>query len=269
MSYSATDVKSETKPGRYCVDKGLYLQVSPTGTKSWILRYKLNGRARHMGLGDYPTVTVSDARTRAAKARLSIVDGVDPLAEKRARIEAVRAVQSKTKTFAECAVVVIEKKAATLKNPKHLAQWTSTLKTYAYPTLENKPVGTITKADVAAVLEPIWRTKNETADRVRGRMEAVFDYAKAMGYREGDNPAAWKGNLQPILGDYQREARHQPSLPHARIGAFMAELRKREGMAARALEFAILTAARSGEALGATWAEIDLDAKLGSSRQAG
>ena len=262
MAYNSLDVRNEARPGRYRVDKGLYLQVSPTGTKSWILRYKLGGRARHMGLGDYPTVAVGEARARAAKGRLLIIDGIDPLSQKRAKVQAERQRSDRTKTFAECAAVVIASKTKNAKNPKHIAQWTSTLTTYVYPTLGTRSVSSITKHDVQAVLSPIWNTKSETASRVRGRMEAVFDYAKAMGYCEGDNPAAWKGNLEPLLEAGGRTKRHQPSLPYGRVAEFMTALREREGTAARALEFAILTAARSGEVLGASWAEIDFEAKL-------
>lgn len=240
---------------------GLHLCIDE-GSKAWVLRIKIGNRRTDIGLGSFNDVSLADARELAREKRKLVRGGSDPVAAKREARAAAGIERAKAKTFAECAAIVIEKKAATLKNPKHLAQWTSTLKTYAYPTLERRSVGSITKGDVAAVLEPIWRTKNETADRLRGRMEAVFDYAKAMGYREGDNPAAWKGNLEPILGGINRDVRHQPSLPHSRIGEFMVELRKREGTSARALEFAILCAARSGEVLGATWAEIDLDAKV-------
>ena len=261
---------------------GLHLRIEG-GTKSWALRIKVADKRRDIGLGPYngkigvtdeeatrlDGLSLAEARWKARELRRGARETGSILSPTKAKAEAVRAQSeaalietARTKTFAECAAIVVEKKGATLKNPKHLAQWTSTLKTYAYPTLGERAVGTITKGDVAAVLEPIWRTKNETADRLRGRMEAVFDYAKAMGYREGDNPAAWKGNLEPILGGINREVRHQPSLSHSRIGAFMTELRKRDGTSARAMEFAILCAARSGEALGATWAEIDLDAKM-------
>ncbi len=254
--------KSQTEPGRYGLGDGLYLQVSPTGTKSYIFRYKLHGRSRHMGLGSANTLDLKEARKRATKARLLILDGIDPLAEKDARADAERKKRARTKSFADCAAVVIENKTKKAKNAKHIAQWTSTLETYVYPTLGKRTVGDISKHDVVSVLRPIWDTKHETASRIRGRMEAVFDYAKAMGYREGDNPAAWKGNLEPLLETGKRIKRHQPSLPYARIPEFMAELRTREGVSARALEFAILTAARSGEVLGATWDEIDLDAKV-------
>lgn len=257
-----TKAKSQSEPGRYGLGGGLYLQVSPTGTKSYIFRYKLHGRSRHMGLGSANTLDLKEARKRATKARLLILDGIDPLAEKDAKADAERQKRARTKSFADCAAVVIANKTKNAKNPKHIAQWTSTLETYVYPTLGKRPVGEITKHDIETVLRPIWDTKHETASRIRGRMEAVFDYAKAMGYREGDNPAAWKGNLQPLLGDGSRAKRHQPSLPYTRIFEFMADLRKREGTSARALEFAILTAARSGEVLGATWAEIDFDAKV-------
>lgn len=258
----ADKAKAQTEPGRYGVGLGLYLQVSPTGTKSYIFRYKIHGRSRHMGIGSANDMDLTEARKRAAKARLLVRDGIDPLSEKEAKADAERQKRARTQSFADCAAIVIEKKTKNAKNPKHIAQWTSTLETYVYPTLGKRAVGELTKHDVVAVLRPIWDIKHETASRIRGRMEAVFDYAKAMGYREGDNPAAWKGNLQPLLGDGSRVKRHQPSLPYTRIFEFMADLRKREGTSARALEYAIFTAARSKEVLGATWDEIDFDAKV-------
>lgn len=207
---------------------------------------------RDVGLGSYPEVSLAEAREKARELRKQVRGGIDPIEQKKQDREALRVQQSKAKTFRKCAEVVIANKSRELKNAKHVAQWQSTLETYAYPTIGERIVGTITKADVVGVLEPIWQTKNETANRLRGRIETILDYAKAMEYREGDNPAAWKGALEPILGKVSREVKAQPSLPYREIGAFMAELRKREGVSPRALEFAILTATRSGEVFGAT-----------------
>ena len=261
---SALAVSKLSKQGRYAVGgaDGLHLCIDGN-SKAWVLRIKIGERRTDLGLGAYPDpVSLADARDAARELRRKVRDGIDPVAAKREARVASRAERVKAKSFEDCAVVVVEKKSHELKSAKHLAQWTSTLTTYAYPVIGAKAVGTITKADVLAVLEPIWRTKNETADRVRGRIETVLDYAKAMGYREGDNPASWKGNLEPILGKVNRDVKHHASLPYVELGAFMVELRKREGISARALEFSILTAGRSGEVREATWGEFDLDAAL-------
>lgn len=270
---SALAVAKLKTEGRHAVGgaDGLHLRIAG-GSRAWVLRVAVgtrlndNGKPvvhrRDVGLGSYPEVSLTEAREKARELRKQVRGGIDPIEQKKQDREALRVQQSKAKTFRECAEVVIANKSRELKNAKHVAQWQSTLETYAYPTIGERIVGTITKADVVGVLEPIWQTKNETANRLRGRIETILDYAKAMEYREGDNPAAWKGALEPILGKVSREVKAQPSLPYREIGAFMAELRKREGVSPRALEFAILTATRSGEVFGATWDEIDLKAKL-------
>ena len=166
------------------------------------------------------------------------------------------------KTFIECAKVVIANKTRELKNEKHIGQWTSTLETYIYPTLGDISISTITKVDIAEVLRPIWTEKNETAKRIRGRIETIFDYAKAMGYFVGDNPAEWKGNLEPILGNLKRESRPHPSLPYDQVSEFIHHLRQKKGISPKALEFTILTACRSGEIFGAKWQEIDFKNKV-------
>lgn len=261
---SETWVKAQKSDGRYAVGGavGLYLLVIGDA-RSWVLRIKIGNRRTDIGLGSCRDVSLAQARKRASELREQYAETgaiVTPKAEIRAKAEAERIAADKRKTFAECAGPAIELKTAGLKNPKHKAQWGSTLETYAYPIIGNKPVGSITKHDIVAVLEPIWTAKHETARRVRGRMEAVLDYAKSMGYREGDNPAEYKGNLEALLGKVKKKPKNQPALPHLQIGAFMAELRKREGNAARALEFAILTVARSTEVRMATWHEFDFDA---------
>ncbi len=258
--------RSQTKVGRHATgEPGLYVQVAQGRdkvTRSWILRYMIAGQARQLGLGSLDVMPTTEARRRAMKARLSIRDGIDPLAEKEAAKEAALLKRARTKTFAECAEDKIAIVVEGLTNEKHQAQWKSTLKTYAYPLIGDKAVDTITVDDVEAILKPIWATKRETASRVRGRIEAVLDYAKAKKFREGDNPAAWKGNLKELLGSSAATKKHQPSLPYAEVAKFVIALRQREGMAAMALEFGILCAARSGEVLGATWDEIDMEAKL-------
>lgn len=258
---SAIAVGNLKANGRYMVGgaDGLHLRIAGD-SRSWILRAVVNGKRCDIGVGSYPGVTLATARKLANAQRDRIATGIDPLAAKREAREAARLERANVKTFEHCANIVIEQKTRDLKNAKHKAQWRSTLETYC-TSIWDKPVREIEKAHVAAVLQPIWTTKNETADRLRGRIEAVLDYAKGMGYRTGDNPAQWKGTLQPILGDVKREAKPQPSLSHKQIGAFMSDLRKMASTSARALEFAILTATRSGETLGATWTEIDLEAR--------
>ncbi|MBN9463691.1 MAG: integrase arm-type DNA-binding domain-containing protein [Burkholderiales bacterium] len=271
---SALAVARLKAEGRYAVGgaDGLHLRIAGA-SRAWVLRVAVGTRTnsdgksvvhrRDVGLGSYPEVSLAEAREKARGLRKQVRNGIDPIEERRATKARERIEAAKAKTFKECAEKVIEKKGEKLRNAKALAQWESTLETYAYPILnDGRKVAELTKYDVKAVLEPIWHTKRETASRLRGRIEAVFNYAKAVEAFEGDNPAAWKGCLEPLLGEQKQEGKqHHPALPHKRIGAFMTELRKREGVSARALEFAILTAARSGEVRGATWDEIDLKAE--------
>lgn len=251
---------------------GLYLRIIGR-SRVWGLRIVMGARINkagktvprrlNIGLGPYPEISLSEARDKARDLRKQIRNGIDPLAEKHARKAAQEALARKQKTFRECAEAVIEIKSSELKNKKHVAQWRSTLETYAYPFIGQKVIGEITKVDLLTILEPIWLTKNETASRLRGRIEAIIDYAKAKEYFEGDNPAAWKGMLKPLLPlpSKVQDQKHHASLPYEEIGSFMSELRKRKGISARALEFSILTASRSGEVRGAEWSEIDLKGK--------
>lgn len=270
---SALVVSKLRVDGRYAVGgvDGLHLRVAGD-SRAWVLRVvvgiRLNDKGvlsphrRDVGLGSYPEVSLAEARDKAREIRKLIQNGVDPIAQRKRDRDAILSSFKKTKTFRECAEIVITNKSRELKNAKHLAQWQSTLDTYAFPTIGDRIVSTISKADVISILEPIWHTKNETANRLRGRIEVILDYAKAMEYREGDNPAAWKGTLEPILGKVKREINPQPSLSYLEAHLFMIELHKRNGISARALEFAILTAARSGEVLGATWDEIDFRTQI-------
>jgi integrase len=244
--------------------RGLYLKVQPGGSKSWLLRYQRHGKVHDMGLGPYPTVPLAEARQKALWQRRVLIDGVDPLAARRREEEAARIEAAKTITFRDCAERYIAAHEAGWRNAKHAAQWGSTLSTYAYPELGALPIAAIDTGLVVRVLQPIWTTKPETAGRVRGRIEAILDYAKAIGFRTGENPAAWKGNLAHALPARHkvRQVEHHASLPYAELPAFMAELRTRDGRAPRCLEFVILTACRTGEAIGATWAEIDEEARL-------
>lgn len=241
--------------GRHGDGRGLFLYVKPTKARSWVLRYQVQGRRHDLGLGAYPDVTLAMARQKATEARRLILEGGDPIAERR---------QAQPKTFRDAALELIESKRSGWKNAKHAAQWTSTLEAYAFPNLGSMQVIKIATADVVGALKPIWSQKPETANRVRQRIEAVLDYASALGIREGDNPARWRGHLDNLLPKPTkvRAVQHHPALPHADISEFMDALSNRSGVSARALTFTILTAARSGETRGMTWAEVDLDNRI-------
>lgn len=263
---SALEVSRLTKPGHHAVGgvAGLYLYVNEAGARSWVLRMMVGEKRRHMGLGGYPDVTLAQAREKARQAREEVNTGVDPIAKRRNLASELRAQQLRETTFKQAAAAYIDSHGDSWRNPKHRAQWNSTLETYVYPVVGNLHVRDVSQEHVMKILEPIWKTKNETASRVRGRIESVLDWAMVRGYRSGDNPARWKGHLDHLLpaASKVRKVEHRKALPFSEMPAFMKELRSQAGMAARALEFAILTAARSGEVRGATWAEIDLDAKL-------
>lgn len=257
-------VSKLTSPGLHFVGgvSGLALQVLPSGGRTWVLRAMMCGRRRDMGLGGFPDVPLADARTAARKARDLIRDGLDPIEEARAAVSARLARRAKDLTFKEAAVAYIGAHEAGWRNAKHAAQWKSTLETYAYPVIGSLLVRDIELTHVLAILEPLWQAKTETATRLRGRIEQVLDWATARGHRDGLNPARWRGHLDKMLARPSKVARvvHRAALPVAEMGSFIAALRAAEGTGARALEFAILTAARSGEVRGATWGEIDLDA---------
>lgn len=260
---TARKVASINAPGYHADGLGLYLQVSGSGTKSWVLRYKINGRAREMGLGPLSAFTLAEARERAAQQRKLIADKIDPIDARREQRAADRVAAARTMTFAEAAKQYIAAHEAGWRNAKHADQWRNTIATYAEPILGKLPVAEIDTGLVLSAIEPIWRTKTETASRVRGRIAAILDWAKVHNYRTGDNPARWRGHLDKLLAKPRNVARpqHHPALPYAEIGKFMADLRKAPGVAALAVEFIILTAARTSEALRARWSEIDLDAK--------
>ena len=261
---SATRVERVKKPGLYADGGGLYLQVIG-GAKSWILRYDFQGRRREMGLGPLRDVGLAGARQQAARWRHTLkVDRRDPLEAREAERLAERLRTASAVTFKEAAGRYIEAHRPSWRNDKHAGQWETTLTTYAYPVLAALPVADVQVGHVLKVLEPIWTVKPETAGRVRGRIEAVLDWAAARGYRAGDNPARWRGHLEKLLPARSkvRSVAHHAALPFAEVGAFVADLRDREGTSARALEFLILTAARTGEIIGAKWPEIDLDAKV-------
>lgn len=259
---SALEIGRITEPGYHFVGNvaGLILQVADTRARSWILRASVGGKRRDIGLGGYPDVTLADARQRAKDARDKIKAGIDPVIENRTNRSALAAARAGSMTFSEAASAYIEAKSSGWKSAKHAAQWRATLETFAFPVIGRIGVSEIETAHVMRVIEPIWLSKTETASRVRGRIESVLGWAAVRGYRKGDNPARWRGHIDNLLAARGNVApvAHHAALPFGEIGAFMADLRRREGVGARALEFAILTAARSGEVRGATWAELDL-----------
>jgi integrase len=257
---TARMVEQVKKPGYYGDGGGLVLRIAEGGSKVWLFRYKTQGRVREMGLGPLRDVSLAEARESAREARRVRRTGIDPIDAKRQRQAAARLDAAKTITFSQCAAAYIENHRAGWKNRKHAAQWEATLRTYAYPVFGNLPVATVDTPLVVKVLDPIWSKKPETATRLRGRIEAVLDFAKVRGYRDGENPARWKGHLKEALPAVNkvRKIKHHAALPYAEIGAFMADLRAREGGAAAALEFAILTATRTGEVIGARWSELDM-----------
>ncbi len=255
------EIEKIKQPGYYADGAGLYLQVSESGSKSWVFRYMLNRRAREMGLGPARVFSLADAREQAAEQRKLRAQGVDPI-EARKAARARQALQlAKSKTFAECAREYIAEHRREWKNAKHIEQWENTIETYCGPIL-GLPVQGIDVGQVLAVLKPIWNEKRETAVRLRGRIEQILDAAKVSGYREGDNPAKWRGNLKHKLAkdDRRKRIKHHAALPYTEAGAFVKDLRAQEGTAARALEFTILNASRTGETIGAIWPEFDLDA---------
>ncbi|OLP52604.1 integrase [Rhizobium rhizosphaerae] len=252
---SARAVTAIKKPGRHGDGGGLYLVVDKSGARRWVFLYRRDDRLREMGLGGLNAVTLARARELAAEARANLQAGVDP-------IEAKRNAPVAVPTFGEEADDFIDAMAPQFRNAKHLDQWKMTLKVYAAP-LRAKPVDRIATADILEVLKPIWLTKPETASRVRGRIERVLDAAKAKGHRTGENPAVWRGHLANLLPKRRKLSRgHHAAMPYEDLPAFLADLRTRDGIAARALEFTILAAARSGETFGATWREINLEAAL-------
>lgn len=250
-------------PGRHAVGgvPGLYLQVLPTGGRTWVLRAIVGDRRREMGLGGYPGVTLAGAKEAARAARLMIRSGVDPIDAAREAKAGLRPTPKPVScTFRESADGHLAAHEAAWKNPKHRAQWTSTLEKYAYPVLGDLMVDQITVDHILEVLTPIWTTKTETASRLRGRMESILDWATTREFRAGPNPARWKGYLDNLLPNPSKVARvrHHRALPIDDMPSFMTRLRKLSGVGAKALQFAILTGARSGEVRGATWSEIDV-----------
>ena len=251
---SARTVATLTKPGRHSDGGGLYLNITASGARSWVFMWKTDGKRREMGLGSQRDVPLAKARERAAEARQKLADGLDPIA--------ARDNKPRVMTFGEAADALIESMSSSWRNEKHRAQWKMTLTVYC-ETLRSKPVTEIGTEDVLKVLKPLWTAKPETASRLRGRIERVFDFARARGQIAGENPARWRGHLDAVLPKRAKLTRgHHKAMPFDVVPTFVAALRERDGIAARALEFAILTAARSGEVFGASWKEFDLEARV-------
>jgi integrase len=252
------------KPGIYEDGDGLRLVIKSEGARSWILRYQFQGIRRDVGLGGYPKTSLGEARKKAAEKRGLISKGIDPLEQKQREQKAKQEAKAKARTFEDCALEYIETQRGGWKNAKHAAQWVSTLNTYAFPVIGKKFVGSVNTDDVLEILKPLWNTKPETASRVRSRIELVLDAAKAKRLRSGENPALWRGHLDKLLpkSSKVKAVKHHPAMPWPELPAFMQDLVKADGLSARALEFTILTACRTSEVLGATWGEVDLNARV-------
>ena len=261
---SARTAQTVKDPGMYADGKGLYLRIGPTGSKSWVYRYQADGQRHDLGLGPYPDISLAAARERATAQRRLRLEGQDPLLTRRTTRHRTRLEEAKAITFKEAAEQYIRSHQAGWRNAAHAAQWPASLSNYAYPIIGDLPVAAIDTALALRVLEPIWTEKPETASRVRGRIEAVLDWATAREYRQGENPARWRGHLENLLPKAAKVKRveHHAALPYSEIGAFMAELRQHGGSTTLALEFLILTAARTGEVVGSRWEEIDFADRL-------
>lgn len=258
---SALEVKSETRPGRHSDGGGLYLQVEPSGSKSWVFMWKRDGKRTAMGMGAFPAVGLADARNKAEAARKNLAGGRDPLLH--ARQEADR--EEAEPTFAEAAEAFLdEDRKASWRNAKHRAQWVMTLGDAYCKHLRPMKVSAIGTEDVLKVLKPVWSAKPETASRIRGRIERVLSFAKMRGWRSGENPAMWRGHLDAILPKAEKLKRrgHHRAMAYQNVPAFVQRLREASGMDAKVLEFTILTAARSGETVNATWDEVDFEQKV-------
>ena len=255
---SSLKIRRLKTKGMYADGGGLYLRVADGGSKGWVFRYTVNGRPRDMGLGSIHAVSLADAREVAAECRKLRHQDIDPIERRRSEKAARRGAGVKAMTFRQCAEAYIASHAAKW-SAKHRVQWPRTLAAYAYPVLGDLPVQAIDTALVMRAIQPAWTTKPATLGRVRGRIEAILDWAKAVGLRHGENPARWRGHLDHLLPARSElvPIKHHAALPYADVGSFMAKLRRYDSMAARALEFAALTAARMGEVLGAVWDEID------------
>ena len=245
-------------------DADFLLQVTSGGVKSWIYRYTINCRTRAMGLGPVRKVSFDDAKKLSRKIRVLLDDGIDPLAERDRIKQAKEVEQAHRMTFRQCAQAYIEAHRAGYKNPRSAAQWTASLETYAYGLMGNKPVADIDVPTIKKVIEPIWKTKNETASRVRGRIEKVLGWATVSGYRHGENPARWTSHLSEIFPKRSavRKIKHHPALPYAELPEFMRLLKNTPGIGSWVMRLVILTATRTTEARAIAWSEINMEQKL-------
>jgi len=249
------------KRGLYGDGGSLYLQISAAGSRSWVFRYRIAGKLRYHGLGSLDTLSLNEAREKAQACRKMRLDGLDPIEEKKRRRTASALEAARALGFEDCAEQYIAAHRSGWKNVKHAEQWSRTLEMFVYPVFGDLPIADIDVTLILKAIEPIWTKKPETASRVRGRIEAVLDWAKVRGYRTGENPARWRGNLSHLLPAKTRvrKAVHHAALPHAELPTFWYELTKQFGTAAQALRLTILTATRTSEVLKATWDEVDLD----------
>ncbi len=266
---SSRMVQSRSEPGYYADGGGLYLQVKSAAkgdqvNRSWLFRYNHNKRPAWMGLGPVSAISLAEARQRAAECRRQLALGRDPIVVRDADRTQSLAEKQRSISFDQCAQAYIAAHRDGWRNAKHAAQWESTLKLHASPIIGGLMVNQVELRHVLLILEPIWRTRTETASRLRGRVESILDWATVRNFRQGDNPAQWRGHLDKLLPmpAKVRRVEHHPALPYAEMPDFMVKLSKQEGMGSRALAFLILTAARSGEVRGATWAEVDVTAKV-------
>jgi len=261
---STISVQKLNTPGLYSDGGGLWLQVKSARAKSWIFRFDLDQRRRHMGLGSAITLSLAQAREKARECRVLLLEGIDPLEHRKQTELDVQLAKSRRKTFMECCDEYITSHEKGWKNDKHARQWRTSLDTYAAPVIGHIAVADIDTNHMLEILLPIWADKTETANRIRGRIESILDWAKVKKFRTGDNPAQWKGNLEIMLPARQKVKKtvHHPAMPYKEIPEFFKQLRERDGLSARALEFAILNASRAGEIFGATWQEMNFDDRL-------
>ncbi len=261
---TALAVNRLTAPGLYADGGGLYVQITRAGNKSWLFRYMQDGKAYGMGLGPLHTVGLAEARLKALECRRQRLDGLNPLEVKREKQRSRALEKAKTQSFNQCAEAYINAHKASWKNPKHQDQWRNTIATYASPIFGDLPVAQVDTSLVVRCLSPIWETKTETASRLRGRIESILGWATTSGYRAGDNPARWRGHLENLLATISKSARtrNHPSLEWSQVPAFIKVLRDIRGIGARAMEFTILTACRSGEVRGSEWKEIDFQTAI-------
>lgn len=257
-------VEALKKPGYHGIGGGLYLQIREGSARSWIFRYQRANTRRDMGLGSVDVVTLAEAREAAREAKRQVIAGIDPIAARKAVRASQRLQEARAITFKDASRRFIEAHSPSWKNEKHKYQWRQSLEQFAYPTFGELPVAAIDTALVTKALQPVWLTKAETATRLRARIEKILDWAKVSGYREGENPARWRGHLANVLpaNPKGKRVKHLAALPFKEVAAFMRDLKGREGIGPRALEFTILTAARTGEVLGAQWDEVDFAQKL-------